>query len=68
MLLEEAGSITTSGIFTEAGNTLTGFVTMAGNFFTSMWANPMGKIVIGASIASGAIALGYKLFFRRKHM
>lgn len=67
-LLEEAGTLTTSNIFTEAGNVMSGFITMTGNFFTSLWANPMGKIVIGATLASAAIGLGYKLFLRKKHV
>ena len=40
---ETAAAITTSDIFTEAGSVMTGFIDMTGKFFTSLWANPMGK-------------------------
>ena len=67
-LLEDAETITTSGIFTEAGNVMTGVVTMAGNFFTSLWATPMGKIIIGLTLTGAAIGLGYRLFMKKKHV
>ena len=67
-VLEDAVAITTSGIFTEAGNTMTGIVGMAGNFFTALWANPMGQIVITLSLVGAAIGLCYRLFIRRKHV
>ena len=60
--------ITASGIFEEAGNTMSGIVTMVGDFFTSLWANPMGKIIITLGIVSAAIGLCYKLFLRKKHV
>lgn len=63
-----ADSITSSGIFTEAGNTMTGIVTMTGDFFTALWANPMGKIVITLGLVSAAIGLCYRLYIRRKHL
>lgn len=63
-----ATEITTSGIFSEAGNTMTGFVDLAGNFFTSLWAHPMGKITITLGLVTGAIGLGYKLFCRKKRV
>ena len=63
---ETAVTITTSNIFTEAGNVMTGFIDMTGNFFTSLWANPMGKITIGLTLVGGAIGLAYKLFLRKK--
>lgn len=64
----EQAAITVGSIFTTAGEVMTGFVTMTGNFFTSLWEQPMGKIVIGLGLVSGAIGLGYKLFLRRKHV
>lgn len=67
MYLEDA-AITTTGIFDAAGDVMTGFITLSGNFFTALWANPMGKIVIGLSLVSGAIGLAYRLFIRRKHV
>lgn len=63
-----AEAITTGGIFTEAGNTMTGIVNMSGNFFTSLWSNPMGKIVITLGLVSAAVGLCYRLFLRRKHV
>lgn len=63
---EAAATLTTSNIFTEAGNVMNGFIDMTGKFFTSLWANPMGKITIGLTLVSGAIGLAYKLFLRRK--
>lgn len=64
----EQAAITVGNIFTTAGEVMTGFVTMTGNFFTSLWDQPMGKIVIGLGLVSGAIGLGYRLFLRRKHV
>lgn len=61
-------SVTTTDIFTESGKTMTGFLDMTGNFFSSLWANPMGKIVITLGLVSAAIGLCYKLFLRRKHV
>ena len=63
-----APEITTANIFEQAGEVMTGFIDMTGDFFTSLWANPMGKIVIGVSLVGGAIGLCYKLFLRRKHV
>lgn len=65
MLLD---AVTVEGIFTAAGSTMTGIVDMAGNFFTSLWAVPMGQIVITLGIVSAAIGLCYRLFLRRKHV
>ena len=61
-------AITTSNIFTEAGNTMTGLMEMTGNFFTGLWGNPMGKIVITLGVVSAGIGLCYKLFLRKKHV
>lgn len=66
--VETVTEITTANIFEQAGEVMTGFIDMTGNFFTSLWANPMGKIVIGVSLVSGAVGLCYKLFLRRKHV
>jgi len=60
--------ITVGGIFETAGEVMTGFVTMTGNFFEALWSNPMGKIVIGLGLVGGAIGLGYKLYLRKKHV
>lgn len=61
-------AVTTSGIFTEAGNTMTGIMNMTGNFFTGLWGNPMGKIIVTLGIVSGAIGLCYRIFLRKKHV
>lgn len=66
--LETVSDITTSNIFTEAGSVMSGFITMTGDFFSSMWSNPMGKIVICTGLVSGAIGLAYRLFLRKKHV
>lgn len=63
-----APEITTGGIFEQAGEVMTGFIDLTGDFFTALWANPMGKIVIGVSLVGGAIGLCYKLFLRKKHV
>lgn len=65
MLLED---VTVASIFTASGSTMTGIVSMAGNFFTSLWAVPMGQIVITLGLVSAAIGLCYRLFLRRKHV
>ena len=59
-------TITTSGIFTQAGDTMNGIVEMTGDFFTGLWSNPMGKIVITLGLVSAAIGLCYRLFLRKK--
>ena len=64
----ESTAITTSDIFTEAGNTMTGIVNMCTDFFTALWANPMGKIVITIGLVGAAIGLCYRLFLRKKHV
>lgn len=61
-------AITTSDIFTEAGNTMTGLMSMTGNFFTGMWSHPMGKIICTLGLVSGAIGLCYFLFLRKKRV
>jgi len=64
----EQTAITTSEIFSEAGNTMSGLLEMTGDFFTGLWANPMGKIVITLGVVSAGIGLCYRLFLRRKHV
>ena len=60
--------IVTNDIFAEAGNTMTGLLKLTGDFFTGLWANPMGKIVVTLGIVSAVIGLCYRLFLRRKHV
>lgn len=64
----EATEITTSNIFTEAGSTMTGLMDMTGDFFVSLWANPMGKIIIVLGLVSAAIGLCKGLFLRKKRV
>ena len=63
-----ATEITTANIFEQAAETMGGFMTMTGDFFTGLWANPMGKIIITLGLVSGGIGLCYRLFLRRKHV
>lgn len=63
-----AAAITTGDIFEQVGDTLSGMFTACGNVFTSLWAHPMGKIVVTLGLASAAVGLCYKLFLRKKHM
>ena len=67
VIVEGGNAITTSGIFTEAGNVMSGMLDLTGSFFTSLWENPMGKIIIGLTLVGGAIGLAYKIFLRKKH-
>lgn len=60
--------VTTNSIFEEAGNTMLGFLDLSVDFFTGLWANPMGKIIITLGLVSAAIGLCYRLFLRRKHV
>lgn len=60
--------ITIAGLFTSAGEVMTGFMGMTTSFITGLWANPLGKMSIGLTLVSGAIGLSYKLFLRRKHI
>lgn len=64
----ENAVLTTAEIFSEAGKTLTGYMTLTGDFFNGLWNQPMGKIVISASLAGAAIGLAYRLFIRKKHI
>lgn len=65
--MENTG-VSTSDIFTEAGKTMSGLMSMTGDFFSNLWSNPMGKIIITLGIVSAAVGLCYKLFLRRKHI
>lgn len=67
-MLLEAEVISIEGILALGGKVLAGLVDMAGNFFTSLWAHPMGQITIGISLAGAAIGLAYRLFLRKKHI
>ena len=64
----EGTEITTGSIFEEAGNTMAGFLDLSVDFFTGLWANPMGKIVITLGLVGAAIGLCYRLFLRKKHI
>lgn len=67
-MLLEATPVTSAGIFTAAGEAMTGLMTMTTNFFTALWDNPMGQIIIVLGLVSAAIGLCYKLFLHRKHV
>ena len=66
--MEGQTAITTANIFTEAGNTMNGLMKLTGDFFTGLWSNPMGKIVITLGIVGAGIGLCYRLFLRKKHV
>lgn len=66
--MEDQVAITTANIFTEAGNTMNGLMKLTGDFFTGLWSNPMGKIVITLGIVGAGIGLCYRLFLRKKHV
>ncbi len=70
MLLEEVVSeITTTNIFSEGGNIMTGFVTMSTNFVSSLWnSNAIGKVIVLLPIIGAAIGLAYRVYLRRKHV
>ena len=61
-------TVTTTNIFQQAGETLSGFMELCVNFFNGLWANPMGKIIITIGLVGAAIGLCYRLFLRRKHI
>lgn len=64
----ESAEVTVANIFTQAGDTMTGLMSMTGDFFTGLWANPMGKIIITLGVVSGAIGLCCRLFLRKKRV
>lgn len=64
----EATELTVGGIFEAAGETMTGFVTMSANFFTALWAVPMGKIVLTTGLVAGGIGLAASLYMRKKRV
>ena len=67
-IMAENAAITVANIFEEAGNTMSGLMNMTTDFFTGLWANPMGKIVITLGLAGAGIGLCYRLFLRKKHV
>lgn len=64
----EGTELTIGGIFEAAGETMTGFVKMTADFFTALWSNPMGQIVITIGLVGGAIGLARSLYLRKKHV
>ena len=64
----ETSEVTVANIFTQAGDTMSGIMKMTGDFFTGLWSNPMGKIVVTLGIVSGAIGLCCRLFLRKKRV
>lgn len=68
METQVAEAVTTGNIFTQAGETMQGMLTMTGDFFSGLWSNPMGKIIITLGIVSAGIALCNKLFLKKKHV
>lgn len=64
----ESAEVTVANIFTQAGDTMTGIMKLTGDFFSGLWANPMGKIIITLGVVSGAIGLCRKLFLHKKYV
>lgn len=67
-MVGEVAEVTSTNIFTEAGSTMNGLMSMTGDFFTGLWANPMGKIIITLGLVSGAIGLCCRLFLKKKRV
>lgn len=59
----EAVAPTVSDIFTTAGSVMTGATSLAGDFFTTLWANPIGQLSIGATV----MGLGFYVFRKILH-
>lgn len=66
--MEGEAAVTVQNIFTQAGETMSGLMSMTGDFFSGLWANPMGKITITIGVVSGAIGLCCRLFLRKKRV
>ena len=64
----EAPAVTVSNIFTQAGETLNGLMGMTGDFFSGLWSNPLGKIILTLGLAGTAIGLCKSLFLRKKRV
>lgn len=64
----ESATVTVANIFTAAGETMTGLMSLTGNFFTGLWDNPMGKIVITLGVVSAGVGLCRSLFLRKKRV
>lgn len=60
--------VTVSSIFTEASNTMSGIMSMTTDFFTGLWGNPMGKIMITLGLVSAGIGLCFRIFLRKKRV
>lgn len=57
---------TSESILAKAGEVMTGFISLTGDFFAGLWANPMGQIIIVLGLVSAAIGLCVRLFLRRR--
>lgn len=62
----EGAELSVANIFTQAGDVMTGMVTLSTNFIGSLWNHPIGVVVITLPFVGGAIALGRAIFLRRK--
>lgn len=56
-----AGDFDLTNLFTDATSILGSLVSMALEFITTLWSNPIGKIGICVGVISIAVGLGYKL-------
>lgn len=64
----ESTPATSSTIFEKAGEVMTGILSLVGDFFAGLWANPMGQIIIVLGLVSAAIGLTVRLFLRRRRV
>lgn len=60
-------TLTISSFFEAAGQTVTGLVSGAGDFVTTLYAtNAIGSIIVTLGVASAIIGLGMTLFLRKR--
>ncbi len=67
-ILEGAVALSVANIFTQAGEVMTGLVTLSTSFVGSLWEHPIGIVIIVLPFVGGAIALARSIFLRRKHV
>lgn len=61
MFMLAAGDFDLTNLFTDATTILGSLVSMATEFITTLWTNPIGKVSICIGVISIAVGLGYKL-------
>lgn len=61
MFMLAAGDFDITNLFADATTILGSLVSMATEFITTLWGNPIGKVSICIGVISIAVGLGYKL-------